>query len=373
VGDFVVEQSANQRRLLPFALAIAGALFAAFALMLGEGKQAGAISNCTVTHDSLDSEETAFLTAINSYRASNGLGALTISTNLNRAAAWMAQDLADNNYFSHTDSLGRSPYARAIDCGYPTGAGENLAAGTGWTTAASAMTAWQNSPGHNANMLGAYYQQIGIARYYKADSQYGWYWATDFGSTNDGTGGGGGGNPTPTHTPTRTPTTAPTSTPTTAASTSTPTPTAAAATSTPTQQSSGGATPTPTPALPTSTPTQSSATATPSPNSSSTPTSTNTPAPTSTPSVAPQPAPGNSLPLSPGANLVAWGGGTVDPAVAFLGNTTVAVVYEWDPATGEWKHYFPGLPGYLNNLKTMREGSAYWVIARTKSSLNMGW
>jgi hypothetical protein len=49
------------------------------------------------------------------------------------------------------------------------------------------------------------------------------------------------------------------------------------------------------------------------------------------------------------------------------------VVYEWDPATGEWKHYFPGLPGYLNNLKTMREGSAYWVIARTKSSLNMGW
>ena len=59
----MVEQSANQRRLLPFALAIAGALFAAFALMLGEGKQAGAISNCTVTHDSLDSEETAFLTA----------------------------------------------------------------------------------------------------------------------------------------------------------------------------------------------------------------------------------------------------------------------------------------------------------------------
>ena len=57
-----------------------------------------------------------------SYRASNGLGSLTISTNLNRGAAWMAQDLADNNYFSHTDSLGRSPYARAIDCGFHAGA-----------------------------------------------------------------------------------------------------------------------------------------------------------------------------------------------------------------------------------------------------------
>jgi hypothetical protein len=63
----------------------------------------------------------------------------------------------------------------------------------------------------------------------------------------------------------------------------------------------------------------------------------------------------------------------MDPAQAFAGNTAVAVVYEWDPASGEWKRYFPGLPGFLNNLKTMRQGNAYWVIAKTKSSLNLGW
>lgn len=173
---------------------------------------ASAITNCTVTHEALDSEEMAFLAIINNYRAQNGLGSLTISTNLNRASAWMVQDLATNNYFSHTDSLGRSPYQRAIDCGYPTGAGENLAAGTIHDTAAEAFELWRTSPGHNANMLGTHYQQIGIARYFKSGSQYGWYWATDFGSANDGTGGN---PPTPTQpvataTATRTPTRTPT-------------------------------------------------------------------------------------------------------------------------------------------------------------------
>lgn len=51
----------------------------------------------------------------------------------------------------------------------------------------------------------------------------------------------------------------------------------------------------------------------------------------------------------------------------------MAVVYEWDATTGEWKRYFPGLPGFLNNLRVLREGNAYWVIAKAKSSLNMGW
>lgn len=63
----------------------------------------------------------------------------------------------------------------------------------------------------------------------------------------------------------------------------------------------------------------------------------------------------------------------MDPAVAFAGNTNVAVVYEWDATTGEWTRYFPGLPGFLNNLRVLREGNAYWVIAKAKSSLTMGW
>jgi len=365
----------HRRTALPLALAIAGALLAAFALMVTSGNRAEALENCDVTHLANDGEETAFLGLINAYRAENSLSALTISTNLNRGSAWMVQDMADEGYFSHTDSLGRSPYARAIDCGYPTGAGENIAAGTTWSSAATAFNAWKNSPGHNANMLGANYKQIGIARFNKPGSQYTWYWATTFGTTNDGTGGGGAGNPTatptntqapPTSTPTKTPTSQPTqppqNTPTPSAtqpgSTSTPPPATSTPTRTPTQPPTGGSTVTATP-TPTLTPT---ATATP------TLTATNTP--TATPTSAGSP----SLPLSPGANLVAWPGENATMAQAFGGNTNVAVVYEWDPVTGEWKRYFPGLPAYLNNLTNMKKGGAYWVIAKSSQQLKVsGW
>lgn len=182
---------------------------------LARSTPASALTNCTVSDFSLDSTEQQFLTLINNYRAQNGRGALSVSTNLNRAAHWMGNDLGVNRYFSHTDSLGRSPSSRAVDCGYPSGAGENLAAGTNWSTAQAAFDAWRNSSGHNANMLNSNYRQIGIARVYVSGSQYGYYWVTNFGMTDDGTNGGGsGGGGAATATPTRTATAAATATPT---------------------------------------------------------------------------------------------------------------------------------------------------------------
>ncbi len=168
--------------------------------LTGETHHASALTNCSVADNSVDGEETAFLGLINNYRAQNGLGALSLSTNLNRSSTWLAVDMANKSYFSHTDSLGRSPSTRAMDCGYPSGAGENIAAGTVWDTAQEAFTAWRNSAGHNANMLNGSYTQIGIARYYGSGSTYGWYWVTDFGLVNDGTSGGGTTTPPPTDT-----------------------------------------------------------------------------------------------------------------------------------------------------------------------------
>lgn len=357
---------------MPLWVALAGAVLAALALTMSADNQASALTNCTVTHDALDSEEQAFLTLINQYRAQNGLNPLTISTNLNRAAAWMVEDMATNRYFSHTDSLGRSPYQRAIDCGYPSGAGENLAAGTSWSSAQAAFTAWQNSPGHNQNMLTPWYQQIGIARYYLAGSPYGWYWATNFGTVNDGTGGGGSGQATntPTNTPTATATNTPTPTNTPATPTNTPTPAGQPPTATPTPTRTP--TPTPTPAVPTP--------PTPpgwgQPTSTPTRTPTVTPTPTSTPTPTASPAPGGqgsgvvpSLPLAAGANLVAWPGGNVPPAQVFPAGSNVTVVYEWDRATGTWRRYLPGMPGYLNTLTNLRTGAAYWVITRGPGSV----
>lgn len=197
---------------LPLVGAIAAvALMAAAAAGIGFDKPAAALTNCTVSDNSIDSEEQAFLGLINTYRAQNGLGALSMSTNLNRASTWMAADMGQKNYFSHTDSLGRSPSGRSIDCGYPQGAGENIAAGTNWSTASAVFAAWKASAGHNANMLNGSYRQIGIARVFTSGSTYGWYWVTDFGTTNDGTSGGGG-TTNPTATPTRTATQPPAAT-----------------------------------------------------------------------------------------------------------------------------------------------------------------
>jgi uncharacterized protein YkwD len=378
----------RKRGVVAAGLAVVGAFLLAFTGVVASGHRADALTNCTVSDYSLDGEEQAFLGLINAYRQQNGLGTLTISTNLNRDASWMVIDLATNNYFSHTDSLGRSAYQRGIDCGYPQGAGENLAAGGAWSSAQAAFDAWKASPGHNANMLGSYYQQIGIARFYSASATYGWYWATEFGATNDGTGGGGGAptnTPVPTNTPANTATPAPTNTP-GASPTATNTPPATATptstpTSAPTPTPSGGASgggggASPTAGLPTSTPTPKPATPTPggSPtatNTPGTPTSTPTQAPTATPTTPPA-SPAASLPLSPGANLVAWPSADMAPADAIAGSgSTIAVIYQYDAATGQWKRYFPGLPGFLNNLTMMRRGQAYWIIATTGSRLRI--
>src|SRR5688572_9693986 len=100
---------------------------------------ATAAGGCDVADASNDAEELAFLGTINAHRAQHGAGPLTISASLNRAAAWMVQDMAANNRFGHTDSLGREPSTRIVDCGYPIAGGENLAAGTNRSTAAGAF------------------------------------------------------------------------------------------------------------------------------------------------------------------------------------------------------------------------------------------
>jgi uncharacterized protein YkwD len=130
----------------------------------------------------LDSEESAFFTLINQYRAANALPLLQLSADLTLAAHWMSTDMATHNNLDHTDSLGRDPFTRMEDFGYvgATSMGENIAAGN--ETGQDTLTQWQNSPPHNANMLDADYLAIGVGRAYDAASEYGWYWTTDFGS-----------------------------------------------------------------------------------------------------------------------------------------------------------------------------------------------
>ncbi len=100
-------------------------------------------------------------------------------------ATWHTNDMAQRNYFSHTDSIGRDPFKRmtAFGYGYSTSRGENIAAGN--ATAAGTIAQWKASTGHNRNMLSSVYKVIGISRSYSATSPYKWYWNTDFGGYVD--------------------------------------------------------------------------------------------------------------------------------------------------------------------------------------------
>jgi uncharacterized protein (TIGR03437 family) len=137
----------------------------------------------------IESEEQLMVKMINDYRAQRGLSQLKISIALTRAADWMSTDMSIRNYFSHTDSQGRDPFARMTAYGYNyTGfRGENLAAG--YSDVERTFNQWKNSPSHNTNMLKPEFRVIGISRVYGGSSLYKWYWTTDFGSFIDATFG----------------------------------------------------------------------------------------------------------------------------------------------------------------------------------------
>ena len=135
----------------------------------------------------LSAEEKAFCTQINQYRAQNGRPALRVSVSLTNASKWMSNDMATMNYFSHTDSLGRTFVPRLAAFGYSfnTSMAENIAAG--YASGVSTFNQWKASAGHNTNMLNATYKVIGIGRAYSATSTYKYYWTTDFGGYADRT------------------------------------------------------------------------------------------------------------------------------------------------------------------------------------------
>ncbi|MFT4038557.1 MAG: CAP domain-containing protein [Thermomicrobiales bacterium] len=127
-----------------------------------------------------DDQELAFLDLINNYRASLGIGPLSLNYALGAAADYHSYDMAINNYFDHYGFDGTDPGTNMRNFGYTGGAtGENIAAGM--ASAADVMVAWQGSPEHDAGMRNPNFTEIGIGRVYNENSHYGWYWTTDFG------------------------------------------------------------------------------------------------------------------------------------------------------------------------------------------------
>ncbi len=126
------------------------------------------------------------LTLTNQARQNASLGELHLSYELGQSAQTYAEDLATQNFFSHTGKDGSTLTSRLADSGYRfIAAGENLAAGQ--QSANSVFQGWMNSPGHRANILQSEFTEVGFGLFdATGNSDYGRYWVQNFGKPQSG-------------------------------------------------------------------------------------------------------------------------------------------------------------------------------------------
>jgi uncharacterized protein YkwD len=119
--------------------------------------------------------------AINKYRQSKGLKPLKLDAELTTAARAHANDLAKWDRISHYGSDGSNPWDRVKRSGYNAKlAAENV--GTGQASFAEVLKGWQDSPGHNKNLLQAEAQHMGIALVQDPKTEFKTFWTLVIGS-----------------------------------------------------------------------------------------------------------------------------------------------------------------------------------------------
>jgi uncharacterized protein YkwD len=136
------------------------------------------------------SDATAYLNAINAVRAVGrncgsttypAAPALKWNAKLETAALLHSQDMATQDYFSHTGKNGSQPWDRMTAAGYAwRAAAENIAAGQ--PDLASVMDGWVKSPGHCANLMSVAYTEVGMAKATNSSAAYRIYWTQNFGA-----------------------------------------------------------------------------------------------------------------------------------------------------------------------------------------------
>jgi uncharacterized protein YkwD len=136
------------------------------ALALGAPSALAACANTDVAPGDPGAVD-ATLCLLNQQRASHGLGALTESPALEKAADKYAADMVARRFFDHVSPGGGTFMDRIKAAGWVASgswtAGENIAWGSGSLgTPASIVDGWMHSAGHRANILNGAFTQIGI-------------------------------------------------------------------------------------------------------------------------------------------------------------------------------------------------------------------
>ncbi len=121
------------------------------------------------------------LAELNVYRSEHGLGPVKLNAKLNRASEVHAKDLAAHGIAAHVGTDGSTHSERAQRQGYYFQIiAENVA--TGQKSWEQVFQAWQDSPGHNKNLLAEDVQDFGIALIYEPTTAFTTYWAMLVGS-----------------------------------------------------------------------------------------------------------------------------------------------------------------------------------------------
>jgi uncharacterized protein YkwD len=110
---------------------------------------------------------------ISQYRQNNGLGAVTIDSELMAAAEIQSRAMGNKNKLDHDVAapFGKRVKASGFDAAK---AVENI--GAGYHTLAEAFSGWRDSPPHRANMLATGVTKMGIAAVYAPSSKYKVFW-----------------------------------------------------------------------------------------------------------------------------------------------------------------------------------------------------
>lgn len=118
------------------------------------------ISSLGLAHAAISTSTLLSLT--NSARSKEGLVSLTSNGTLQSAAQSKAENMFQDQYFSHESPDGRQPWDFIKSAGYNyVYAGENL--GIGYESTSELQNAWLNSPSHRANIMSPNFREIGFA------------------------------------------------------------------------------------------------------------------------------------------------------------------------------------------------------------------
>lgn len=133
--------------------------------------------NSSNSNSSVSSYERQVVELVNAERAKNGLSPLTLDSSVSKVARVKSQDMATNNYFSHTSPTygGAGNMLKQFGIKY-TAYGENIASGQ--KTPQQVVSAWMNSSGHRANILSSSFTKIGVG--YATNSSGKAYWTQMF-------------------------------------------------------------------------------------------------------------------------------------------------------------------------------------------------